>query len=445
MNLGKNVELGYAFIMGQLSTQSFERAVRAASHLRAGEKHVRVLRSVSWAPEISQEFFAGNCEKLPRIEYPTFDGTKTRESTASARALIAGDHPVFDWLRRIADTLERAALMLEHVGTPEFYTYSVQLYGTPQQTLLDKKTRVIDLARHMDAALSGLDFDKLVLGGVDMRFGACEFGDRLSRKLDKHFDCTAPRIEIVPNLSSKALAGAKRIRIDAAAQFSPLDVRQLLHHEALVHVGTALNGRAQNNFPILGAAHAGTTEIQEGLAVFAEIITGAMDPSRFRRLVDRVVAIDMSVKGADFIEVYRYFLEQNDNAHQAFEDTRRVFRGGVMKGGAPFTKDGVYLNGLLRVHNFMRTVIKLGRADLIRLLFVGKLDIEDVPALASLAASGYLTAPAILPPWAKDMRFLVSYLAYSSFLNQVKLPGFQAYYQDRLADVPDVWGLTVSP
>ena len=88
----------------------------------------------------------------------------------------------------------------------------------------------------------------------------------------------------------------------------------------------------------------------------------------------------------------------------------------------------------------MRTATKLGRADLLRLLFVGKLDIEDVPAIASLAAAGKINPAKILPPWVSDMRFLVSYLAYSSFLNQVKLPGFQAYYQDMLSDVPDIWG-----
>jgi uncharacterized protein (TIGR02421 family) len=207
----------------------------------------------------------------------------------------------------------------------------------------------------------------------------------------------------------------------------------------LVHSATAINGRAQKNFALLGAAHAGTTEIQEGLAVFAEIITGSMDPMRFRRLVDRVIAIQMSIDGADFMEVYRYFVDQNEDTGQAFENTRRVFRGGVMSGGAPFTKDGVYLNGLLRVHNYLRTVIKLGRADLIRLLFVGKLDLEDIPALASLAENGYLEPPKIMPPWVKDMRFLLSYLAYSSFLNRVKLPGFQNYYHDMLNDVPNLW------
>ena len=44
-----------------------------------------------------------------------------------------------------------------------------------------------------------------------------------------------------------------------------------------------------------------------------------------------------------------------------------------------------------------------------------------------------------MPPWASDLRFLVSYMAYSAFLNQVKMPGFQAYYAKELDEVPDVW------
>jgi hypothetical protein len=119
-----------------------------------------------------------------------------------------------------------------------------------------------------------------------------------------------------------------------------------------------------------------------------------------------------------------------------------VFRGGVISGGAPFTKDQVYLNGLLRVHNFIRSAVKIRRSDLIRVLFVGKLDIEDIPALAQLASQDRLEPPKFMPPWASDLRFLVSYMAYSAFLNQVKMPGFQAYYEEALGDVPDVWGFS---
>lgn len=431
--------------MTHLSKKYYAKAVQAAQYLRHAEKPMRILRSISWEPHIREAFFAAKEQKLPQVDYPKFDGARSREGIENAKALLIGDHPVFAWLRRVGGTLETTSEMLENLGTPKFFKYSSQLYRPPNHTLIDGKTRTIDLARHMDASLDGLGNEKLILGREDKSLNATLFASRLREKLGKYFDANMPEIRLEKNLSAKVLAGAKRIRIHKDAKFTSIDIRQLLHHEALVHVGTALNGRSQKDFPILGSAHAGTTEIQEGLAVFAEIITGAMDPVRFRRLVDRVIAIHMSVQGADFIEVYRYFLTRTTDKTQAFEDTRRVFRGGIITGGAPFTKDGVYLNGLLRVHNFLRTVTKLGRADLIRLLFVGKMDLEDIPALASLAASEKLVAPQVLPPWIKDMRFLVSYLAYSSFLNQVKLPGFQTYYANLLEEVPDVWGLAISP
>jgi len=83
----------------------------------------------------------------------------------------------------------------------------------------------------------------------------------------------------------------------------------------------ALNGRAQPHFKILGRAHAGTTEIQEGLAVFAEIISGAMDPDRFTRLSDRVIAIQMSIEGADFKEVFDFYNARIEDPDQAYENT----------------------------------------------------------------------------------------------------------------------------
>lgn len=377
---------------------------------------------------------------MPIIEYPAADTDKARELIKNALVNIHGDHPVMEWLSRTAQNLRATANMLDARATPDFYTYSSELFGTPQNVLLDGRTKVIDFARHVDGILSELDAQHLVLEGADEALSDHDFAARLEPKLTKHFGEDAPRIEVTPNLSAKVTAGSRRIRVREGADFTQMDVRQLLQHEALVHTATALNGRAQEGFPILGAAHAGTTQIQEGLAVFAEMIAGTMDPARFRRLADRVIAIEMAVSGADFIEVYRFYLERTHDEEQAFENTRRVFRGGVLSGGAPFTKDIVYLNGLLRIHNFLRTVVAMNRADLIRLLFVGKLDLEDVPALAMLADQGLITPGQYMPSWAKDLRFVVSYLSYSSFLNRIKLPGFRGYYEDMLSEVPNVWG-----
>ena len=426
--------------MEKLSLDNMAKAKQAAAILNETAKGLPLLKSMNWDDRWRKKFL--ETEALPRPTYSKVDTTHIKEAVASARALLDGDHPVTKFVRRFSVTLEEMGGLLDSRGTAQFLTHSKALFGEPTQLMIDRKTRVLDLARHMDGSLDGLDFKHLVMEGCQVEFGGAEFARRLRPHLKHHFGEDAPRVQVKPNLSAKALAGRTRIRVKSSAVFGAREVDQLLQHEALVHVATGLNGGAQDGFPFLARAHAGTTEIQEGLAVFAEIISGAMDPDRFRRLSDRVLAIQMCIDGADFKEVFDFYVPRSHSREEAFENTRRIFRGGVISGGAPFTKDMVYLNGLLRVHNYMRSVVKLGRADLIRILWSGKLDLNDVPALAYLAAHGELTAPKYMPPWVEDLRFLVSYLAYSSFLNQVKMPGFSSHYEEALKDVPVIWDFT---
>jgi len=128
----------------------------------------------------------------------------------------------------------------------------------------------------------------------------------------------------------------------------------------------------------------------------------------------------MAVEVADFLQVYRYFLERTDNPDQSFESTRRVFRGGVITGGAPFTKDVVYLYGLLQIGAVIRAIFSVGRADCLLLLFCGKLDFADLPALAELASVGLCQLPRFVPPWISDPRYLLALLTYSTFMNQIE-------------------------
>ncbi len=136
--------------------------------------------------------------------------------------------------------------------------------------------------------------------------------------------------------------------------------------------------------------------------------------------------------GADFLDLYRYFIDRTHNKMAAFENARRVTRGGLVTGGGPFTKDSVYLEGLVRVHNFLRIAVQETRVDTIRLLFAGKMDIDDMPAITTLAAHGLCTFPRFLPPWARDLRFVLSYIAYSSFLNRMNLEKVREHYKDML-------------
>ncbi len=345
--------------------------------------------------------------------------------------------PINQWLERIADRVEISAKLLSSCGTADFFRYSKELYGSPDEELTDSENTALGLAKQFDRLFE--DFQGLDLGAnLKKHISPDELAERMQDATRSMFQDEAPGVYVVDELSANALAGPSRIRIRRGAMFSEKDVQQLIHHEASIHVATSLNGINQPFLKVLAAAHPGTTRTQEGLAVFAEFMTGSMDLDRFRRLADRVIAIQMAVEGADFLDVYRFFCERTGEEEQAFENTRRVFRGGLITGGSPFTKDIVYLDGLLRVHNFLRTMVNAGRADCLRLLFCGKLDLEDLPVLGQLYELGLCHAPKYLPSWASDIRFLLCYLVYSAFLNKIDLSKVKQHYREILDALPEI-------
>lgn len=415
--------------------QSSQRIRAVCALLRDAERPVRILATLAWQPEIRERFFAREAGELPCPDYPVFDPQPTYDAVARARRSIGTDHPVESWLTRVADSIEGGARLLAAIGTPAFLEESRRLFGAPTDPLRDESSNALEMARSFHRVLD--DLAHVDLGAPPDAYVLAEaLAEQMTAAVLEHFGEEAPSVEIAERLSANALAGAGRIRIRRGARFTDRDVVQLINHEAYVHVGTSLNGLAQEDLPILAAGHAGTTRTQEGLAVFAEFVSGSIELDRLRRLADRVVAIQMAIDGADFIEVYRFFLKQTRDQDQSFENARRIYRGGVLSGGAPFTKDGVYLDGLLRVHSFLRSIVTSGRTDCLRLLFCGKLDIEDMPALVELAAAGLCRAPRFLPPWAADLRFLIAYLAYSRFLNTIDAQRIAAHYSEMLSTVP---------
>lgn len=381
-----------------------------------------------------EAFFANGALALPEVSYQSFDDTPVREALNAARQLMQSSS-IDRWLERQAVAIERSADMLQSCGTQDFYRYSSALYGAPGDYLIDQRSTALTLASDFEDALAQLD-------GLNSRYLIEESvsSDQLAAQIETAvidmFGDDAPQVLLVDELSANALAGRERIRVRRGAKFNDKDIDQLIHHEAGVHVATSLNGMYQTDLPILGSSHAGTTRTQEGIAVFSEFITGSMDLERLRRLSDRTLAIQMAADGADFLEVYAYFLERTDSQNQSFENARRVFRGGVLTGGAPFTKDIVYLDGLIRVHNFLRALVANGRTDCLLLLFCGKLDLEDIPVLSELSSMGLCKAPRYLPAWASDMRFLLSYLAYSGFLNTINLKQVSLHYENLLRSAP---------
>jgi uncharacterized protein (TIGR02421 family) len=409
----------------------------AATILHDVAKPMRVLSALVWPAELRDEFLAGGAQRLPEPTYAPVDPTATLAGVASARALLEPGNVVDDWLGREADAIEGAALMLAARGRPEFFEHSRALYGVPDQPLRFDPATPLELARRVHSALSELRDAALIAPVVRSRTGA-HVAAYIDEQVREHFGDAAPEVLLVDELSANATASTSRIKIRSGAAFTTKDAAQLLNHEAYIHVGTGLNGRAQTEIPILAIGHPGTTRTQEGLAVYSEYVSGTLGLDRLRRLADRIIAVQLVVDGADFIELYRWFLDRTPNPEQAYESTRRIFRGAPLTGGAPFTKDCTYLSGYLSVTTFIRAAFMAGRADTLALLFSGKLDLLAIPALGELRSRGVVKPAQFLPPWAADPGWVLAHLTLNSFIAGIDLSAVSLAMADLLEQCPKV-------
>lgn len=414
-----------------------DRYRQAAQILHDVAKPMRVLSALAWPSELRDQFLAGGAQRLPEPTYAPVDPTPVIETANAARALLQPGNVVDDWLGREADSIESTALMLAACQTSEFFEHSRALYGVPDQPLRFDPATPLELALRVHDALEELHEADMVPPVIRSRTGA-QVAAFIESEVQEHFGDAAPEVLLVDELSANATATTSRIRIRSGAKFTTKDAAQLLNHEAFIHVGTGLNGRAQTDIPILAVGHPGTTRTQEGLAVFSEYVSGTLGLDRLRRLADRIVAVQLVVDGADFIELYRWFLDRTPNPEQAFESTRRIFRGAPMTGGAPFTKDCSYLSGYLSVTTFIRAAFTAGRADTLALLFSGKLDLFAIPALAELRSQGLVKPPKFLPPWASDPGWVLAHLTLSSFLANIDLGVVSEAMADVLEHCPRV-------
>lgn len=414
-----------------------DRYREAARILHDVAKPMRVLSALSWPGEIRERFLADGAEKLPQPVYTPIASTDVVDGVAAARRLLRPGHVVDDWLEREATSIESTALMLESVGTPAFHAYSRELYGVPAQPLRFDPATPLELARRVHDSLAELRASSLVPPVLRTKTGE-EVAEYIETAVRDHFGDDAPEVSIVDELSANAVASTSRIKIRRMAKFTTKDAAQLLNHEAFIHVATGINGRAQTDIPILAIGHPGTTRTQEGLAVYSEYVSGTLGLDRLRRLADRILAVQMVIDGADFIELYRWFLERSPDPEQAFEATRRVFRGSPVTGGAPFTKDCSYLSGYLSVATFVRASFMAGRADTLALLFAGKLDLFAIPALAELRRRGLVRPARFLPPWASDPGWVLGHLTLNAFMSNIDMSAVSAAMADVLDRCPQI-------
>jgi uncharacterized protein (TIGR02421 family) len=407
----------------------------ASAEILDAQRPIRVLRTLSWSEDVERQFFAAEGKELPRPTYriPAELGTSLERFRALA-ARLTGQSEIERFLRDTCASMATAARMLAAVGTKEFYFHSVELYGRPASLSSDRKTTNLDLAQHFDQVIAGF---APALEAVDHPTITAEDAATTLRQRFGEFFGREIRVSLVDDVVANASASGDEIKIKRGAMFSARDLRQIEFHEGHVHMATALNGKAQPLTTFVGVPSPRTTSTQEGLAVLTEFLTQSTSLPRIRRLSDRTLAIQMAEEGADFLDLYRFFLGRGNDEGTAFDNARRVCRGGLVEGGAPFTKDVCYLDGLLRVTNFLRIALVKGQTEFVRLLFAGKLAVEDVPLFGRLLREGLVREPAFLPAWAQDLAYLTAFMAYAAFLGECDLSAERRRYEDQVGRAED--------
>jgi uncharacterized protein (TIGR02421 family) len=391
--------------------------------LVAAVRGIKLLSLVSWPASVQSAFLEGwrsGRPPLPVVDYAKGDYTRTREELEAVFLAADTGHPVGDDLRRTAQSWRIATELLDAVGTPSISEHSIRLFGRPGDLLPGGTVSNLDAARHFIELADELARE-IVVSSADFCIPAEVLRDELQRDISRFFTAHKVTVEIDPELIAKAAAGPTRIRLRSSTCFSEYDKHQLLEHEAFVHSLTALNGREQPNLKSLALSSPRITATQEGLATFAELMSGSIDIGRMKRISLRIVAIDMALGGADFIDVFRFFHESGQTDSDSFTSAMRVFRGAPLTGGAAFTKDTVYLHGLLSVHTFFRWALKNQKLKLCRALFAGKMALHDVLALEPFFDSGFVAAPLYLPPWMQQANGMAGVLAFSLFANRIRL------------------------
>jgi uncharacterized protein (TIGR02421 family) len=406
-----------------VNTTRLENIIEQDALLVQTVQPVKILGALTWPAEVETQFLkswrAGKPE-LPRVQLEQQDYSKQIEALALIQSRCDRAHPLHNLIFKTARSYISAARMLAAIGTPDFTNYSIELYGKPNDIYKTQDWTALDAAAFFlsktDELLGGYVVPPTV---ADIPVGV--FAERLQKLIDDFFVDDKVEVIIDPSLSARAIAGSNRVRLRTGAMFSELDLNQLLEHEAHIHAATMHNGKRQRNLQILSLGSPRTTRTQEGIAVMAELLTLSLDIVRLRRIALRIKAIAMALDGADFIEIFKSFLDAGQDEEESYQSTVRCFRGGDVKGGTAFTKDTVYLKGMMEVHAFLAVAIHDNRPELVNALFAGRMSLGDVVELAPYFENGFLVGAHYMPNWANDLRTLASVLACNAFFTRVDL------------------------
>ena len=395
------------------------------------QRPIQILDAIKWKDNVFEAFKKSKFKELPKTGKDYYKDITLKfdaeakikefeEIRKSVEKKLGPNEPIAQILIRNCKEYENVVKMLMSRGTHDFYKYSKELFGSANDILRDGKTSLIE---------AGVMLNEILISIENSDLGVCylknipseEVVNSLNDRLMNHFGDTEVTVKLDDGILSDAAAGSNYIKIKRGLMFSERDVEIFEVHEGWVHVGTTLNGINQPYAKWLSKGPPCTTATQEGLAFLLEVFTFVCTPERLRKINNRLVACEMAESGANFVQIFNYFKNLDQTDEQAFKNAHRLFRGGVVEGGAPFTKDISYSKGFIGTYNFIRSAVRIGKPEMIPFLFAGKVTLDDVPVLYEYSKQGLIEKPKFLPPQFSDLNGIVVWMTFSNFLNKMNM------------------------
>lgn len=410
-----------------------QEAIRTISdRLVQAQGPIRILDSIKWTDDIKQDFFNHKFKKLPKVDKEYYTRAKlnfnVNEIQKEFSSIIRDAYNKLGQYSLVTQLIEQRCLdyikavqMIDARGTSEFSEISKELYGSPDDAFYVGGPNLCQLGSLLDEILHTLNKEVIKITD-EKKYNAEQAIQLLQPKLSSYFNQSSDQVivKISDNIVADASAGADCIKLNQESYFSDRDIRYLEVHEGWVHVGTTLNGSKQPYCTFLAKGSPASTVTQEGLAVITELFTFSSYPTRLLKLTNRVRAIDLANQGANFIEIFNFFLEQNYSEDDAYNYSVRIFRGSTGEFG-PFTKDLSYTKGFVLIYNFIRLAVQKGFIGYVPMLFCGKTLINEVKLLYGLVEQGLIEPPTYLPPQFADLAALSSWMSFSLYLNKFNL------------------------
>jgi uncharacterized protein (TIGR02421 family) len=324
-----------------------------------------------------ERFRDGGYDRPPEFRYRLLpiDPDLVKRDLYEIRLERIEDPAAWRLLRDKREELDKQITLVAERNTPEFLHASARLYGHIGSALLDRAEEILA--------------EVPTPGGrrAERHVGAHEFADRARSEFD-HYRAVYPafesEVQVRPDLVG-LMVSSGRLLVGEQLRLRPDRVEALIQHEIGTHVLTFVNGAAQ---PFLQLAHgfADYDELQEGLGVLAEYLVGGLSRARMRLLAARVVAVSCRMDGASFVDTFRRLNRDHGfTARTSFNVAARVYQSGG------FTRDIIYLRGLLQVVEYLREGGELEP------LYVGKIAARHLEVVRELRERGVLRDIPLLP------------------------------------------------